>query len=69
VGLDEALARVRAVTAEQVTDLAAELLSGPRCLTVVGPFDPDREFVGFEGVEPTPDPYGEFDDEATSLGA
>lgn len=44
--LDEALARVRAVTAGQVRDLAADLAARPRSLAVVGPFDPDREFPG-----------------------
>ncbi|MFN8076956.1 MAG: pitrilysin family protein [Kineosporiaceae bacterium] len=63
VGLDEALARVRSVTAQDVTDLAGELAAGPRCLTVVGPFDQQRSFPGFEGVTPTPDPY-EDDDES-----
>lgn len=41
VTLDESLRRIRAVTAEQVRDLAAELLARPRSLTVVGPFDDD----------------------------
>jgi len=41
VSLDESLARIRAVTAEQVRDLAAELYGRPRSLTVVGPFDSD----------------------------
>lgn len=43
-GLDESLARVRAVTAEQVRELAADLAARPRSLAVVGPFDPDRPF-------------------------
>lgn len=38
MGVDELLERVDAVTPEQVTEVAAELLSRPRCLTVVGPF-------------------------------
>ncbi len=42
--LDETLARLRAVTAEQVQELAAELVARPRTLAVVGPFDPDRSF-------------------------
>ncbi|MGJ7441431.1 M16 family metallopeptidase [Aquipuribacter sp. MA13-6] len=42
--LDETLLRLRAVTAEQVQDLAAELASRPRSLAVVGPFDADRGF-------------------------
>jgi predicted Zn-dependent peptidase len=44
-GLDDALNKVRAVTAEQVQALAAELAGRERTLAVVGPFDPDREFV------------------------
>jgi predicted Zn-dependent peptidase len=43
-GLDEALARVRAVDAEQVRALAADLASRPLSLAVVGPFDADRRF-------------------------
>ncbi len=39
LGLDDLLARVEAVTPAQVNELAAELTSQPRCLTVVGPFD------------------------------
>nr|WP_244925417.1 pitrilysin family protein [Georgenia faecalis] len=39
--IDEALERTRAVTAEQVRDLAAELVARPRSLVVVGPFDDD----------------------------
>jgi predicted Zn-dependent peptidase len=42
--LDESLARVRAVTAEQVRVLAADLAVRPQSLAVVGPFDADREF-------------------------
>jgi predicted Zn-dependent peptidase len=45
--LDESLARVRAVTAEAVQELARDLAARPRSLTVVGPFDPDRAFPGF----------------------
>jgi predicted Zn-dependent peptidase len=41
IDLDEALRRVRAVTAEQVRALAADLLARPRSLTVVGPFEAD----------------------------
>ncbi len=36
--LDELLARVEAVTAEQVRECAADLMSRPACLAVVGPF-------------------------------
>jgi predicted Zn-dependent peptidase len=45
LGLDELLARVDAVTPEDVTAVAAELLERPRCLTVVGPFG-DHDFDG-----------------------
>jgi predicted Zn-dependent peptidase len=38
MGVDELLARIDAVTAEDVAEVAGELLSQPRCLTVVGPF-------------------------------
>jgi predicted Zn-dependent peptidase len=44
VGLDESLARVRAVTAADVRRLAAELVARPRTTAVVGPFDEDRTF-------------------------
>ncbi len=40
-GLDESLARMRAVTADQVRDLATTLWQRPRSLVVVGPFDAD----------------------------
>ena len=43
-GLDAALARLRAVTAEDVTSLAAELLSRPRSIVAVGPFEADHDF-------------------------
>ncbi|HEY2273828.1 MAG TPA: pitrilysin family protein, partial [Jatrophihabitantaceae bacterium] len=38
IGLDELLAEVDAVTPELVAEVAAEVLTRPRCLTVVGPF-------------------------------
>jgi predicted Zn-dependent peptidase len=38
LGVDELLARVDAVTAAQVNELAADLHARPRALTVVGPF-------------------------------
>jgi predicted Zn-dependent peptidase len=38
MGLDDVLARVDAVTPADVAAVAADLLSRPRCLTVVGPF-------------------------------
>jgi predicted Zn-dependent peptidase len=48
LGLDELLAEVDAVTPQTVADIAAELLSRPRCLTVVGPFG-ERDFDGSMG--------------------
>ncbi|HYY11419.1 MAG TPA: pitrilysin family protein [Kineosporiaceae bacterium] len=45
VGLDETLARLRAVDADDVRALATELAGRPRSLAVVGPFDPDRSFA------------------------
>ena len=38
LGLDDLLARVDAVTPEDVAAAAADILARPRCLTVVGPF-------------------------------
>jgi predicted Zn-dependent peptidase len=43
VEVDEMLARVDAVTPDEVRALAADLLTGPQCLAVVGPFD-DGDF-------------------------
>ncbi|WP_425560100.1 M16 family metallopeptidase [Kineococcus glutinatus] len=45
-GLDTALARLRAVSAEQVRDLAAELVDRPRSVVAVGPFEEDHDFSG-----------------------
>jgi predicted Zn-dependent peptidase len=45
MGVDELLARVDAVTLDEVNTLAAELLSQPMSLAVVGPFDP-AVFIG-----------------------
>jgi predicted Zn-dependent peptidase len=45
VGVDELLARVDAVTDADVAEAAADLLSRPRCLTVVGPFG-EHDFDG-----------------------
>ncbi len=38
LGVDELIARVDAVTPQAVADVAADLLTRPRCLAVVGPF-------------------------------
>jgi predicted Zn-dependent peptidase len=45
LGVDELLAAVDAVTHEDVVSLASELLTQPRCLTVVGPFG-EHDFDG-----------------------
>jgi predicted Zn-dependent peptidase len=45
-GLDDALDRVRSVTAADVQALAADLAGRERTLAVVGPFDTDRPFGG-----------------------
>jgi predicted Zn-dependent peptidase len=45
IGVDDVLARIDAVTAADVTEVAAELLGRPRCLTVVGPFG-EHDFDG-----------------------
>ncbi|WP_432501252.1 M16 family metallopeptidase [Kineococcus arenarius] len=42
--VDGVLARLRAVTAEDVRSMAADLLSRPRSVTVVGPFADDTAF-------------------------
>ncbi|KPN19084.1 zinc protease [Arthrobacter sp. Edens01] len=46
VDIEESLARIRAVTAEQVQELAAELAAAPRTITVVGPFNSPAD-LGF----------------------
>ncbi len=45
LGLDEVLAAIDAVTADDVADAAHLVLSRPRCLTVVGPFG-EHDFDG-----------------------
>ena len=45
IGVDELLARVDAVTPDDVAEIAADLLGRPRCLTVVGPFG-EHDFDG-----------------------
>ena len=45
VTVDDALTRVRAVTAADVQQLAVDLAERARCLAVVGPFDADRSFA------------------------
>ncbi|WP_375478255.1 M16 family metallopeptidase [uncultured Jatrophihabitans sp.] len=45
LGVDEVLARIDAVTEQDVAEVAADVLRRPRCLTVVGPFN-DHDFDG-----------------------
>jgi predicted Zn-dependent peptidase len=45
LGVDELLAVIDGVTPQDVTDVAADLLARPRCLTVVGPFG-EHDFDG-----------------------
>jgi predicted Zn-dependent peptidase len=54
LGVDELLARVDAVTAGDVADIAAELLGRPQCLAVVGPFG-EHDFDGAIGRGSTDD--------------
>ncbi|MFJ5955768.1 M16 family metallopeptidase [Paenarthrobacter sp. NPDC092416] len=42
--IDETLARIKAVTVEEVQDLARELAAAPRTITVVGPFEESETF-------------------------
>ncbi|NVN00674.1 pitrilysin family protein [Arthrobacter sp. SDTb3-6] len=42
--IDETLGRIRAVTVEEVRQLARELAAAPRTITVVGPFDESETF-------------------------
>ncbi|MFE4195464.1 M16 family metallopeptidase [Paenarthrobacter sp. NPDC056912] len=44
--IDETLARIKAVTVEDVQELARELAAAPRTITVVGPFE-ETETFGF----------------------
>ncbi len=43
--IDVVLARIDAVTADEVARQAAAMLAAPRSLTVIGPFDGDRRFA------------------------
>ena len=51
ITLDEVLEKLDAVTAEECRDVAADVLSRPRSVTVIGPFDEDAfdEFGGSPG--------------------
>jgi predicted Zn-dependent peptidase len=54
ITLDEVLEKLDAVTAEECRDVAADVLSRPRSVTVIGPFDEDAfdEFGGSPGRAP-----------------
>ncbi len=43
--VDEILAEIDAVTHDQVREVAATVLSQPKALAIVGPFDSDEEFA------------------------
>jgi predicted Zn-dependent peptidase len=45
MSVDEVLAAIESVSAEDVNGLAAELFGGPAALTVIGPYDDDRAFA------------------------
>ena len=45
MGVDELLSIVDGITPREVTDVAADLLARPRCLTVAGPFG-EHDFDG-----------------------
>jgi len=42
--IDETLARIKAVTVDEVQELARELAAAPRTITVVGPFEESETF-------------------------
>jgi len=48
----ESLDRIAAVTDDQVTELAAELLAGPLTTAVVGPYDDERDLPGVVREDP-----------------
>jgi predicted Zn-dependent peptidase len=43
--VDEILARIDAVSTDDVADLASDLLAGPSSLAVIGPYDDEAEFA------------------------
>jgi predicted Zn-dependent peptidase len=45
LSVDDVLARIDSVTLDEVTEVAAEVLSATPTLAVVGPFDEDRDFT------------------------
>ncbi len=49
LSVDEALSRIDAVEVDAVRQLASDLLAAPRCLAVVGPFEPEESerFAGY----------------------
>ena len=46
LGVDQLLAKVDAVTPADVAEVSADVLTRPRCLTVVGPFG-EHDFDGY----------------------
>jgi len=47
LSIDELLARIAAVTPDDVRDVAATLLAAPPSLAMVGPFSDDQDFASF----------------------
>ncbi len=45
LSVDDVLARIDSVTLDDVTEVAADVLSATPTLAVVGPFDEDRDFT------------------------
>ncbi|HLR96232.1 MAG TPA: insulinase family protein, partial [Jiangellaceae bacterium] len=52
--IEETLDHIRAVTAEQVQEMAAELAARPRSLVVVGPFEHDVAAEALAAIKPAP---------------
>ncbi|MGI8696372.1 MAG: M16 family metallopeptidase [Mycobacteriales bacterium] len=50
MSVDDLLGCIDAVTADDIREVAAQVLTAPRCLAVVGPFD-EHDFDGLESVD------------------
>jgi predicted Zn-dependent peptidase len=60
ITLDEVIEKLDAVTAEECREVASDVLSRPRSVTVIGPFDEDAfaEFGGSRASPVEPEPAG-----------
>jgi predicted Zn-dependent peptidase len=58
ITLDEVIEKLDAVTSEECREVASDVLSRPRSVTVIGPFDEDTfaEFGGSPGATAVPAP-------------